>query len=283
MTCGYCGSRIGEGEHRCRRCGRTPGDTPSLEVALHRTDGALAAQTRFSALPAGEQAPAPDASLAQAVQRPLFYSTNVIPFPAPRVPARRKSKTDGNGKAGSRRRGLPVSEDQGRLDFLPAETAKPRTLDTSVEAVIFCDFPVASRVHRMLAGALDASMVIIGYGLLLLSYRLAGGQFAFDETGAAIFAGAFLLVALTYGALWAVAGTETAGMRWTRLRLVTFDGYPLDMRQRLLRFAGSTLSICTAVGLLWSLADEETLAWQDHISRTFPTPRDSESRVFRRR
>jgi len=34
-------------------------------------------------------------------------------------------------------------------------------------------------------------------------------------------------------------------------------------------------------GLLWSLADEESLAWHDHISRTFPTPRDSRTLVFR--
>jgi hypothetical protein len=34
---------------------------------------------------------------------------------------------------------------------------------------------------------------------------------------------------------------------------------------------GSCLSVCTAVGLLWLLVDEESLAWQDHISGTFPT------------
>jgi hypothetical protein len=35
---------------------------------------------------------------------------------------------------------------------------------------------------------------------------------------------------------------------------------------------GSCLSVCSVVGLLWSLVDEESLAWQDHISGTFPTP-----------
>jgi len=60
-------------------------------------------------------------------------------------------------------------------------------------------------------------------------------------------------------------------MRWTRLRLTTFDGLPLEPRHRLLRMLGSCLSVCTAVGLLWLLVDEESLAWQDHISGTFPT------------
>jgi hypothetical protein len=49
------------------------------------------------------------------------------------------------------------------------------------------------------------------------------------------------------------------------------------------RFGASCLSRCTQLGLLWSLADEESLAWQDHISRTFPTPREVDSLVFRRR
>src|SRR5690348_13475907 len=41
MTCTYCGCRNGEGEHRCRRCGRRPEDSLSAESSL-RTDGALA-------------------------------------------------------------------------------------------------------------------------------------------------------------------------------------------------------------------------------------------------
>jgi hypothetical protein len=35
-------------------------------------------------------------------------------------------------------------------------------------------------------------------------------------------------------------------------------------------------------GLLWIYADEEGLTWQDHISRTFPTPRRWGSRVMAR-
>jgi len=61
-------------------------------------------------------------------------------------------------------------------------------------------------------------------------------------------------------------------MRWTRLRLTTFDGFTPEPRHRLLRMLGSCLSVCSVVGLLWSLVDEEGLAWQDHISGTFPTP-----------
>jgi hypothetical protein len=34
---------------------------------------------------------------------------------------------------------------------------------------------------------------------------------------------------------------------------------------------------------LWSIWDEESLGWQDHISRTFPTPLEVETLTFHRR
>jgi uncharacterized RDD family membrane protein YckC len=169
------------------------------------------------------------------------------------------------------------------LEFLPATADQPRTLGTTVEAVIICEAPVATPIHRAIAAVLDWAMVFLGYGLFLLAYSLAGGQFVMGKSNLIIFAATLSLVAFTYGLFWAIAGTETAGMRWVGLRLSTFEGFPPEPQQRLLRFAGSCLSLGTVVGLLWSLADEESLGWQDHISRTFPTPRLSESQIFCRR
>jgi uncharacterized RDD family membrane protein YckC len=96
-------------------------------------------------------------------------------------------------------------------------------------------------------------------------------------------AGGLPLVGFAYGAMWAVVGAETFGMRWAQLRLLNFDGFPPEPKQRALRFAASCLSYLTCgLGHLWALADEECLTWPDHISRTFPTPRGLEDRVFRR-
>ena len=41
--------------------------------------------------------------------------------------------------------------------------------------------------------------------------------------------------------------------------------------------------VLSVLGLLWSIWDEESLAWQDHISRTFPSPREVETLTFHRR
>jgi uncharacterized RDD family membrane protein YckC len=282
VTCTYCGCRNADGEIRCRRCGRKPGDILTGEFPL-RTDGALAAVAQPALKQPARPANAPD--LSRAVQRPLFQdrpAPNVIPFEtyAPVEPKPRRTDPAKPRRPQAAKPKPRVSETQTSLDFLPAIPDQPRTLGTTVEAVIICEAPVATPIHRAIAAALDWAMVFLGYGLFLVAYALAGGQFVMGKSNLIVFVGALVLVAFTYGVFWTIAGTETAGMRWAGLRLITFEGFPPEPQQRVLRFAGSCLSLCTVVGLLWSLADEESLGWQDHISRTFPTPRLSESQIF---
>ncbi len=132
---------------------------------------------------------------------------------------------------------------------------------------------MATPTHRAAAAALDWSIVLIGYGLFVLVFRLMGGALALhNNINLMAFGGMLALIGLAYGALWTVVGRDSAGMRWTQLQITTFHGGPPDPRQRILRFVGSCLSLCTLVGLLWPLADEESLTWQDHMSGTFPTP-----------
>ncbi|MBS1857622.1 MAG: RDD family protein [Acidobacteria bacterium] len=221
---------------------------------------------------------APD--LAKAYQKSLFDDRKVLTFPQAAPP--KAARTRAVETAPRPKKPRPAVEGQGQLDFLPSAPAKPRQLGTTVDAVIFCEFPVATPMHRAVAALVDWALVTIGYGLFVGLFLLLGGQIAFAKTDLAMFAGMFLLVGFTYGMLFAVAGTETVGMRAVRLRLTTFDGFPPDQRQRLVRFCGACMTRCTLLGLLWCLADEESLAWQDHISRTFPTPDDTGSVMIRR-
>jgi uncharacterized RDD family membrane protein YckC len=280
MTCSFCGSRNSAGETRCRRCGRRPEDT------LLRTNGALATQPKpsdYRAEPVEGHVP----NMSGAIQGSLFQVSNVIPFenyapprPEPRAPRTRSAAK--TGKPAARRSRVP--ENQGRLDFLPQAPPKRRTLGTTVEAVIFCDAPVATTVHRAVAAAFDWAVVAGAYLMFLAIIRIFCGEFQLSiRINALMIFGMLPLLGITYGLIWTILGTETAGMRWMGIRLVTFLGFPLERRHRILRLVGSTLSICTVVGLLWSMADEENLTWQDHISGTFPTPLEAEERVFRRR
>ncbi len=276
MTCSFCGARNNDNESRCRKCGRRPDDTLN-GAALVRTEGALATK-----LAPQTRAEAEDGSATRAiisgVQQDLFGQPKVVPISV-YAPLRAEPKPQAR-KSTPRRR--PVVEGQGALDFLPPEPPKPRTLSTTVEAVVSCDHPVATATHRLVAAAIDCSLVICAYGIFLAAYFILGGEFRFDKLNIEIFGGALGLMWLSYGLVWMLAGGDSAGMYFTGLRLTTFEGFPVERRQRVLRFVAGCLSLCTVVGHLWCLADEESLTWHDHMSRTFPTPRRIHAEVFRR-
>lgn len=284
MTCSYCGSQNDELENRCRRCGRKPGDTLNPEFAVR---GALATKLR-PALVVAEAPVSRTPNLAGAVQGSLFAS-NVIAMPSrvpPRPPRPRTTATAAAGtpaKPPARRSPRPAAEGQGQFEFFEPVQNKAKTLGTTVDAVIYCEAPVATALHRGVAGAIDLAMILVAYGLFLLTFVLCGGDIIINRGNLVIFGCALGLVATTYGLFWAISGTESVGMRATHLRLITFDGFKPDPWQRAARLAGTCLSLFSVLGILWTMADEEGLGWQDHISRTFPTPHELESRVFRRR
>jgi len=290
MTCTFCGSRHQDGETRCRLCGRKSTDTLTGEFSLIGTQGALATQARVAPEPAIDATKSPR-PLGRAVQRVLFpdRDSKIVPFDvyAPEPPKTRPSKPRAASKP--RTPGEPrttrrkvINELQTELDFLPPEPVKPRTLSTTVEAVILSDAPVATPFHRLVAGALDGAMVLVAYGIFLIAFFTLGGEFTWNQTNLISFASALALIGVAYGTLWTLAGIDSAGMRWAGLRLSTFDGFPLERKRRALRLFGGCLSLATLVGQLWCLADEECLNWQDHISGTYPTPCQETSQVFRR-
>jgi uncharacterized RDD family membrane protein YckC len=149
-------------------------------------------------------------------------------------------------------------------------------LATSVEARIFCDHPVASISHRLFANLYD--LAIIGVMAVLFLAVLYWGCDDFgaaltDPLGAAVIGGAIVILGGLYESLFLALRGETPGMRFAGLRLVDFDGRPVNEDQMLKRILGCVVSMLpSGLGLLWSLVDEESLTWQDHISQTFPTP-----------
>ena len=263
MTCSYCGTPLSEGGERCSRCGRKEDDRLTGGFRL-LTSGALAPTPVRAPRKRLPSRTAPN--MARAVQTSLFGNAPdssvvlIAPVRARPIPRKRKTKA-----------GTHVPEAQGTLEFVETTPSKPRTLGTTVEASIYCDAQAARPLHRAVAASFDWALVLIAYACFLGAFHLLGGQIVLNKTNLMVYAAALLLIGFTYGLMAVIAGVETPGMRWTRLRLTTFDGFPPELHHRLLRMIGSSLSVCTVVGLLWSLVDEEGLAWQDHISGTFPT------------
>jgi len=304
MTCHHCRALNSDDEHRCRRCGRrlsgSASDTASEANPL-RVTGALATAPAPLRRPA-EPAHAPELP----AQRPLFAPPRspqkVIPFesiaggrvearaagaaPAPaRTPQPRAPQPRAPQRVQGRRPQAPKGPDnQQSLDFLPPAPHAARKLKTTVEAVIYCDAPVATKMHRGVATALDLSMILIAFGLFLATFHFSGGEFALTPVNLAVFGAAFALIAVFYGLLWLLAQADSPGKHWMHLRLTNFDGFPPEGMQRLLRFVGGWLSLSAlGAGVLWALVDEESLTWHDHISKTFLTLREAETNFFRQR
>jgi len=221
-----------------------------------------------------------------------------LPPRTPETPAIRKPAAQ--PKASSKKSGPPAG--QGNFDFRPG-AGHERVLKTGVPAQVYGDSRVAPPMRRFTAGAMDAAMVVIGFGVFAASVKIAGPiaasylahgalmhgtaqtvSFGSGKTLLGVLAGSAILIALLYGLVWALARRETAGMNWTQLQLVTFDGMPLDGQNRMVRFVSAWLSYCSGgLGLLWALADEENLAFHDHISKTFPAEKFSSTAFVRQR
>jgi hypothetical protein len=268
MHCKHCGFANGEDDHRCLQCGRRLSGVVITAPAGYSGANALAlAPLEESQIP--EPAPAQAAMFHEA--RQARVAGNLIEFPAQPVGAAAKPAQPPARTAQKKTIKPPV--EQGTLDFIPARSRK---LKTDVDAQIFCDLPVATPTHRCVASAIDAAVILLGFGLLVLVFQLLGGSFGEGKLFWLGLGSSLALVSLFYGLLWVIAGRETAGMHFTDLELITFDGFPLDARSRTLRFASSWLSFCSGgLGLVWAVADEENLTWHDHISKTFPTIREA--------
>jgi uncharacterized RDD family membrane protein YckC len=165
-----------------------------------------------------------------------------------------------------------LDDTQPCLDFSLPPQNSPKTLKTSVEASIYCDFAAATPVHRAVSSAIDAGVVVLGGAVFATTFWMGGGSFTLDPFMWIMFLISLALIGVFYGFLFVLADGETLGRQATGLRTVNFDGQPIGRKSRLLRLAAAQLSIFSAtLGLLWSLVDEESLTWHDHMARSFPT------------
>jgi uncharacterized RDD family membrane protein YckC len=267
MNCRYCGALNSEYDHRCVRCGRrTYLANPSANEALPfrgnvATAPVIQGEARYQAReqrPAVPQEPQ-QASLFQSgdalrvVQMPASGRRDTVLRPAP-------------GGTGSRQTGAF----QQRLSFPSTDAGRGSPQDST----IYCDAPVALPIHRLMAAALDGSMILISMGIFVTVLYLAGEKVILNKTTMPYYLVAIFATMTLYRLLWCTANMDSIGMRWTGLRLITFDGIVPDRKERMRRFITSYIStIAGGLGLLWGLVDEEKLTWHDHMSKTFPTPR----------
>ncbi len=269
MQCRYCRAWNNDEDHRCIRCGRRlhlANARPAPEAYPIQTATAPDIRDLSQPLIENQQQELVEPQPTRvAYQRPLFREMH----PVTTIPVLRPEERDPQKPAQLHRpRPRRVHPDQQALDL-----GVPR-VRTSLEAVLYCDAPVALPLHRFLAAALDISLIVIAIGVFLLTFQLAGGVVTLNKQTVPLFIGAAAALGFFYQFLFCLANGDTPGMRWTQLQVLNFDGNPPNRDQRVYRLFAGYLSVLSAgLGVLWALVDEEKLAWHDHISKTFPTPR----------
>ena len=157
MHCKHCGFVNGEDDHRCLRCGRRMSGV--VVAAPPGYSGANALAPSF--LMNDDTVEMPPAPSAPPAAQPTLFATpgpNVIPFERrerraaaqPAQPQQAAPQT----RTSARKAATPPADLQGTLDFIPASPLRGRKLKTDVDAQVFCDQPVATPTHRMVASAI---------------------------------------------------------------------------------------------------------------------------------
>lgn len=260
MQCRYCRAWNSDEEHRCTRCGRRLWAVSSQSTSEPQPiQTATAPQYyEYAAVEEAVTAEAPPPAARPAYQRTLFREMQtVVEMPSRVEDPPRPVRTH-------RHKPRRVHEDQQSLDF-----NTPR-----VESAIYCNEPVASPVHRVMASVLDMSMIVVATALFAFTFWYGTGNITVTarSTGALSVIG--LVIGVFYHVLFAMLGEgRTPGMAWVQLDMLAFDGRRPTREQRIRRlFAGLLSTAAAGLGLLWAIVDEEQLTWHDHISRTFVTP-----------
>jgi uncharacterized RDD family membrane protein YckC len=279
MHCPHCRAVNEQTEERCVHCGRrldggAPGPFPVRNAnVMAATAPALDVFAEPEAVPAPAQAP-------QNYQPSLFREgtagSKVIPIPTltPLHPYHRDTARSANQRRPAPRSATPMRPQHRRSDSQQTLGFQEPVAEVRVQPgeTIDCDAPVAAPTHRLVAAAVDGSLILMAVGVFLAIFFMAGGQVALDRQALSFVIGVTAVIALFYRALWCLANGDSPGMRFAGLRLVDFDGRRPDREQRGIRQVASLLSLLSAgLGLVWALVDEESLTWHDHISKTFPT------------
>jgi uncharacterized RDD family membrane protein YckC len=279
MQCRYCSAVNIADSNRCHRCGRRhSADAESaLDVFPFTNTRATAPDPAYYWDERSAYSTAPSLSATVSPARPTYqrslFDSQVVQMPSVgRPPRSTNPRSTNRGSVTPRRR--KSNPNQHAFDFeLIEDQSQMATMTVISPDHIYCDAPVAQPVHRLMAAALDSSMILIAVGLFMLTFHVCGGAVVLNAKTAGLYGCIYAVLWFFYRALFGICGADTPGMIWTNLRLVNFEGNPPDREQRVYRMFGGVLGILSAgLGLIWSLVDEEQLTWHDHISKTFPSP-----------
>jgi len=194
MQCVHCRAWNEDEEPRCARCGRRL-HASALRPAFDTAPIAGATAPALETLQGGraqahESTPASAPGSSRGDHQPWLFrdpstGPKVVPIPTltprPHPAVERKSRVQSTHAATRR-----PSNSQQSFD-LRAHAAQEHSIGREVDAVIYCDAPVAMPVHRLMAAVADASMIAIALGVFMAIFFIAGGRIVFTAANGVLF------------------------------------------------------------------------------------------------
>ena len=224
-------------------------------------------------------------SLAPVVEQvlPEWHSIRLDAKPTHKVPVMsapilarstlRRAAEDPEGNAGhapGSRSARSAGDPQGASQRDPDHSDQP---DSPLSQLSLLDLPplhVASIEDRLMAGIIDAALILIAFLLFVLVF-VASTTHPPVGKPALVYSGlALVSIFLLYQVLFFTWSDCTPGMRYARIALCTFDDENPTREALRWRIAALFLSAMPlGLGFLWPLFDDDRLGWHDRISKTY--------------
>ena len=132
---------------------------------------------------------------------------------------------------------------------------------------------------RIAAGVVDLAIVAAVYVIFLVTtYLEMPENFTPDRRVLGVYCLCYFLLVSIYLFLFMLSASQTPGMKFRGLTVVSLDDAPLDPNHVCLRSLGYLISILPLLlGFVWMLIDPEHLTWADKVSGTYVRKDDHEN------
>jgi uncharacterized RDD family membrane protein YckC len=153
-------------------------------------------------------------------------------------------------------------EDQPQLDFEVAEHLLPFT---------FPEYQRKLMIPRIAAGLTDIAIVAAMYLIFVFAtFSEMPDNFSTEKHVIGIYGICFFVLVAIYFLLFMLSSSQTPGMKYRQLIVVTSEGDLLDPKNACVRSFGYVISILPMLlGFVWMLIDPEHLTWADKVSGTY--------------
>jgi uncharacterized RDD family membrane protein YckC len=157
---------------------------------------------------------------------------------------------------------ISIEEYQPQFDFEEAEHAPPFALPEYQRQLLG---------PRVAAGIVDLAIVAAVYVIFLVTtYLEMPDNFVPDRRVFGVYSLCYFSLVGIYLFLFMLSASQTPGMKFRGLSVVTVDDAPLDPKYACLRGLGYLISILPLLlGFVWMLIDPEHLTWADKVSGTY--------------